>query len=252
MAPHWFPDLIQWSLNQTIGILWKSFQNVYCWLETNKLYSDLICVFLSVRYRNASLVWHWTLPWLMSTQLTCSEKMVQTLLWRHNGRDGVSNHQPHDCLLNPLLRRRSKKTSKLRVTGLCAGNSPVAGEFPAQMASNAENGSIWWRHHVSTGHVSLRCFAIEADIRPCNSPIQIDINTAWEHCGVYIFVSCMKNIKRYWCRVILLASNPPILLINHHLPANWIRCYDTCHKTCSRCGCVLVIIYSEGFMYPNC
>ena len=28
------------------------------------------------------------------------------------------------------------------------GNSPGAGEFPAQMASNAENVSIWWRHHV--------------------------------------------------------------------------------------------------------
>ena len=39
-------------------------------------------------------------------------------------------------------------TSKLRVTGLCAGNSPVPGEFPAQMDSNAENVSIWWRHHV--------------------------------------------------------------------------------------------------------
>ena len=46
------------------------------------------------------------------------------LRWRHNGRDSVSNHQPHDCLLNRLFRRRSKKTSKLRVTGLCAGNSP--------------------------------------------------------------------------------------------------------------------------------
>ena len=53
------------------------------------------------------------------------------LVWRHNGRDGVSNHQPHDCLLNPSFRHRSKKTSKLCVTGLCAGNSPVTGEFPA-------------------------------------------------------------------------------------------------------------------------
>ena len=70
-----------------------------------------------------------------------------TLEWRHNGHDGVSNHQPHDCLLNRLFRRRSKKTSKLRVTGLCAGKSPLTGEFPAQMASNAENVSIWWRHH---------------------------------------------------------------------------------------------------------
>ena len=46
------------------------------------------------------------------------------LQWRHNDHDGVSNHQPRGCLLNRLFGRRSKKTSKLRVTGLCAGNSP--------------------------------------------------------------------------------------------------------------------------------
>ena len=46
------------------------------------------------------------------------------LRWCHNDHDGVSNHQPHGCLLNRLFRRRSEKTSKLRVTGLCAGNSP--------------------------------------------------------------------------------------------------------------------------------
>ena len=40
------------------------------------------------------------------------------------GHDDVSNHQPHDCLLNRLFRRRSKKTSRLRVAGLCVGNSP--------------------------------------------------------------------------------------------------------------------------------
>ena len=40
------------------------------------------------------------------------------------------------------------ETPKLRVTGLCDGKSPVIGEFPAQRASNAENVSIWWRHHV--------------------------------------------------------------------------------------------------------
>ena len=71
-----------------------------------------------------------------------------TLQWRHNEHDSVSNHQLHDCLLNRLFGRRSKKTSKLRVTGLCAGNSPGTSEFPAQMCSNAENVSIWWRHHV--------------------------------------------------------------------------------------------------------
>ena len=70
------------------------------------------------------------------------------LKWRHNGYDGVSNHQLNDCLLKRLFRRRSKKASKLRVNGLCVGNSPVTGEFPAQMASNAENVSIWWRHRA--------------------------------------------------------------------------------------------------------
>ena len=65
-----------------------------------------------------------------------------TLHWRHNVRDGAPNHQPHYCLLNRLFRRRSKRTSKLRVTGLCTGNSPLTGEFPTQRASNAENVSI--------------------------------------------------------------------------------------------------------------
>ena len=66
--------------------------------------------------------------------------------------DGVSNHQPYNCLLNRLLRRRSKKTSKLRVTG----------EFPAQMASHAESVSF---DDVIMQHeriVSLCCFKTAA------------------------------------------------------------------------------------------
>ena len=47
--------------------------------------------------------------------------------------------QPYDYLLNRLFRRRSKKTSKLRVIGLCEGKSPVTGEILTQRASNAEN-----------------------------------------------------------------------------------------------------------------
>ena len=88
--------------------------------------------------------WIWKRMGILSRRVC-----VRTLQWRHNGRDSVSNHQPHDCLLNRWFRRRSKRTSKLRFTCFCAGNSPVPGEFPAQMASNAENVSIWWRHHLS-------------------------------------------------------------------------------------------------------
>ena len=98
----------------------------------------------------------WWPPRLKKTEETAVSGIVYTinkqhilaLHWRHNGQDRVSNHQPHDCLLNRLFRRRSEKISKLRVTGLCVGNSPETGEFPAQMASYAENVSIWWRHHV--------------------------------------------------------------------------------------------------------
>ena len=56
-------------------------------------------------------------------------------------------------------RRRSKKPLKLRVTGLCEGNSPVTGEFPAQRASNAENVSIWWRHHEDNNDSHPEIFA---------------------------------------------------------------------------------------------
>ena len=55
------------------------------------------------------------------------------LQWRHNEHGGVSNHHHHDCLLNRLFMRRSKKTPKLRVTGICEGihrwpvNSPHKG-----------------------------------------------------------------------------------------------------------------------------
>ena len=86
---------------------------------------------------------------------------MKSLQWRYNWRDGVSNHQPHDCLLNRLFRHRSKNISKLSATGLCVGNSPVTGEFLAQMASNAEKVSIRWRHHVYSQLYDLhswKCF----------------------------------------------------------------------------------------------
>ena len=66
------------------------------------------------------------------------EKLHWPLRCRHNEHDGVSNLQPHDCSLNHLFRCRSKKTSKLRVTCLCEGNSPVTGDSPVQRARNAE------------------------------------------------------------------------------------------------------------------
>ena len=106
------------------------------------------------------------------------------LQWLHDGRDGVSNHQPHDCLLNPLFKRWSKKTSKLRVTGLCTWSPPVTGEFPAQMASNAKNVSIWWRHHAQT-RLGAGVFFLNF---PCYVLIFIIIIVILHHCHNYEFI----------------------------------------------------------------
>ena len=61
---------------------------------------------------------------------------IVSLQWRHNGCNGISNHQRLECLFNRLLRPRSKKRSKLHVTVLCDRNSPVPFEFPSQSSSN--------------------------------------------------------------------------------------------------------------------
>ena len=112
------------------------------WFASSRFMSMQGFQWLGVRMSYASF------PSISLVNVLLSVTISESLQWRHNERDGVSNHQPHDCMLNRLFRRRSKKTSKLRVTGLCAGNAPVTDEFPAQRASNAENVSILWRHHV--------------------------------------------------------------------------------------------------------
>ena len=113
------------------------------------------------------------------------------LLWRRNGHDGVSNHQPHDCLLNRLFRLRSKKTSKLRVTGLCVGNSPGT----AQMASNAENVSIWWRHHVVISTMATVVVTTEA---PGHQYLQCWLSVYWNGPVSYKDVTYSPNKIRNW------------------------------------------------------
>ena len=97
-----------------------------------------LCVYLGVDYSGYFTVWScWTLQWC------------------HNKCNDISNRQPHDCWINRLFRHWSKKTSKLHITGLCEGNSPVTSEFPEQRASYTKNVSIWW-HHYETTSISCR------------------------------------------------------------------------------------------------
>ena len=91
---------------------------------------------------------------------TKPNKQLNTLQWHHNGSDSVSNHQPRECLLNCLVRCRSKKTSKLRVTGLCAGihrrpvNSPHKGPVTQKMFPFVDaimrQYTVMWNHALDT------------------------------------------------------------------------------------------------------
>ena len=127
----------------TLATLQITFQR--CKISTNRFTSLSVpcdisfCCFL--RRSNAILFNYWFLQgrnvMLTSAYFICSlydswnvrrsagrVPVPFTLQWRHNDHDDVSNHQPHGCLRNRLFRRRSKKTSKFRVTGFCVMNSP--------------------------------------------------------------------------------------------------------------------------------
>ena len=84
------------------------------------------------------LLQSWTASWLHRVP-ACPE------LWK---TIKVTSQWAWWRLKSPASRLLSKKTSKLHVTGLCAGNSPLTSEFPAQMTRNAENVSIWLRYHT--------------------------------------------------------------------------------------------------------
>ena len=104
------------------------------------------------------------------SSITLGELLTEfsPLQWRHNGRDSVSNHQPQHCLLYGLFRRRWNIQAPR--------HWPLCGEFtsdrwtPAQMASNAENVSIWWRHHGGVSFLRiqttyLNCSVVVLEIR---------------------------------------------------------------------------------------
>ena len=130
----------------------------------------------------------------------------ETLQWRHNGR---------------------KKTSKLRVTGLCAGNSPVTDEFPAQIASNAKNVPFRWRHleyglvyrgiYALQGLDHLR-FVSRAIWLIVQNHIHVDNDETsialyyWSYMWENLTVHCKNNITHY--RVVVLIVNSTLHCIS--------------------------------------
>ena len=95
-------------------------------------------------------------PGLFSSVVNPVTPLFNTLTklqWRHNEHDGVSNHQPHDCLFNRLLKAHPKEDIKAprhwTLWGELTGDRwrgihrwPV--NSPHKRASNAD----WWRHHT--------------------------------------------------------------------------------------------------------
>ena len=128
------------------------------------------------------------------------------LLWRHSWCDGVSNHQPRDCLLNRLFRRRSKKTSKLHGTGLCAENSPVTGEFPAQRAHGAENVSIIMPPRLPLHTVTLLWLInIYLLVSEMNTPVEAK-------CVLYRCTRPLSNVS-FICTI----SHRLVWQVNHYM-----------------------------------
>ena len=72
-------------------------------------------------------------------------KLHTSLQWRHNERGGVSNHP---LIAQLLVHAKVKENIK------APRHWPLCGEFtgdrwiPRTKSSNAENASIWWRHHA--------------------------------------------------------------------------------------------------------
>ena len=137
----------------SLGVLSACDLSVYTRRDvTIPAYSQYIIFFSHKTCPHKQRAWH------MATQREDKATWSGPLQWRHDEHHGILNHRRLDCLLNRLFRCRSKKTSKLRVTGLCEGNSPVTGEFPAERASNAENVSMWRRYHELISRQKARLF----------------------------------------------------------------------------------------------
>ena len=92
---------------------------------------------LNLKCLDLQRVQGWLHCWMFSCSITmtsqCARWRLKSPAWR--------------LFTQPFIHAQIKENIKApRHWPLC-GNSPVTGEFPAQRTSNAENVSIWWRHH---------------------------------------------------------------------------------------------------------
>ena len=132
-------------------------------------------------------------------------------------------------------RRISKKTSTLPVTGLCEGNSPLTGEFPAQRASYAANVSIWWRHH---GYVCPQRKKL------CNLECFVYLN-----CDSCRSLSCLIQ-ERWYCRCIFYEWEITLCL-ELRLCLGWFNSSPPGQNR-SQCGRRQFQVYFTEWKWQNC
>ena len=128
---HWEPIRRQWKVSLQPGKLVFALKMPMTKFMANS------CRWVHVEYKARTV-----------TKLSSPE----TLRWRHNERDGVSNHQPHDCLLNGLFVQIKENIKQ------APRHWPLCGEFTGNSPHKRGNVSIWWRHHEKSKSV---CFILE-------------------------------------------------------------------------------------------
>ena len=149
-----------WAVQSSLVIAWSIFYNkltpLVRWLniwflwwhsESGIVELNVLLVWSPLAQSHGTIIVNYHSKEIIKTYI--SHDVKYALHWRLNANDDGLNRRRPDNLLNPLFRRRSEKTSKLR-----AREWPLWGEstsdrcFPSHKASEAKNVSIWWRHHV--------------------------------------------------------------------------------------------------------
>ena len=160
------PYVIRPSLGRTLILRWFLFyldrvtyeSGVFRWFELNE-----IVLHFNVSTRqlyNIIIIRCKNFTWYMYITLCFSETLYKpqpwariflcitvTSLWARWRLKSPASR----LFTQPFNQVQIKENTKARrhwpLCGEFTGNSPVAGEFPADMANNAEYFSIWWRHH---------------------------------------------------------------------------------------------------------
>ena len=157
-----------------------------------------------------------------------------SLQWRINDHDGVSNHQPHGCLLNRLFRRISKQTSKLCVTGFVRGihRGPVTRKMipfdDVIMEVSKSKASQCWLYCCRKPNNLPATWIRFQDMPKCGNTVVtslISANKLLLHCSIKMALAYITNKN---CHVCPPTANPTrsfsrricIIFINRDSPSN--------------------------------